>query len=390
MGRVNRLAIRLILVTALLLAAVTAAYAASARLFPWLYTEAGDLGAGDPGLNPVERLFLQTYLSSHAEELKAPAGNGNLPVAFTVNPGETAQDIAANLASAGLLKDNTLFRRYVRYHGLDSRLEAGEHLLTPQMTIPELATSLGRALAQEVALRFVEGWRMEEMADYLSRTPAADIAAADFRAIVLRQVAFDLSRFDFLTSLPSDATLEGFLFPDTYRVPLDADAAYLVAAMLENFGQRVTPAMRQGFGAGGLTLRQAITLASIVEREAVVPEERGAIASVFYNRLAQSMKLEADPTVQYALGYQEESNSWWKAPLYREDLRLDSPYNTYVTDGLPPGPIANPSLSSLQAVADPAATEYMFFVADCYATVTGAHVFSRTFEEHLANVARCN
>lgn len=378
-----------ILVAALLAVVVTGLYMARTSLLPWLAGGSDPLDEGDPGLNAWERLFLQSYLASRSEALSAPAGEGNLPVAFTVTPGETAQDIADNLASSGLLRETTLFRRYVRFHGLDSKLEAGEHLLTPQMTIPELATSLGEALAQESVVRFVEGWRWEEMADHLAASPVANIDAAEFGAIVLREKAFDTSRYDFLASLPADTTLEGFLFPDTYRLPLDAGANDLVSAMLENFGGRVTPAMRQSFGMQGLTLREAITLASIVEREAVVPEERGTIASVFYNRLANSMKLEADPTVQYALGLQEEPGIWWKSPLYLEDLRLDSPFNTYVVAGLPPGPIANPGLSSLQAVANPPETAFLFFVADCRATVPGSHLFALTFDEHLANVERC-
>jgi UPF0755 protein len=321
--------------------------------------------------------------------LARPAGDGSLPVSFSVAPGETADSIAANLAAAGLLNDTELFRNYVRYHGLDSGLEAGDFLLSPQMTIPELADALTEGVLREVDLRFLEGWRLEEMANYLATVNAARIEADEFLAITQRQIPFDLSGYDFLASLPPDATLEGFLFPDTYRVPPDADAAYLVDKMLQNFGSRVTPAMRQAYGFYGLNVREAVTLASIVEREAVVAAERPLMAGVFLNRLAQEMKLEADPTVQYALGYDADSGKWWKNPLYLDDLALDSPYNTYVSYGLPPGPIANPGLASLQAVAEPAQTEFIFFVVDCTAATPGSHVFSVTFEEHLANVQRC-
>lgn len=344
---------------------------------------------GDPGLNPAERLFLQTYLSSRTEQLEKPAGDGMTPVTFTVSPGESADQIAANLLSQGLLEDADLFVRYARYHDLDSQLQAGEFVLSPQMTIPELATALTQAFAREVELRFVEGWRLEEMVDYLAENKRAMIDAAEFQAIVQRKRDLDLARYDFLASLPAESSLEGYLFPDTYRVPLDADAAYLVDLMLENFGRRVTPAMRQAFGGHGLSLREAVTLASIVEREAVVAEERPLIAGVFYNRLAQEMKLEADPTAQYALGYQPDSGSWWKSPLTLEDLAVDSPYNTYRVVGLPPGPIANPSLSSLGAVAEPAGGDYLFFVVDCTSDQPGAHVFSKSYEEHLVNVGHC-
>ena len=343
----------------------------------------------NPALNPIERIYLQTWLSSRQEQLQQPAGDGNLPVNFTIAPGETADAIAANLSAARLLNNADLFRRYTRYHGLDAHLEAGDFTLSPQMSIPELAAALTDGRKREIELRFVEGWRLEEIAAHLTKTGPAAIDADQFLMITRRQAPFDLSTYDFLASLPPDATLEGYLFPDTYRVPPDADAAYLVDALLQNFGRRVTPAMRQAFGVHGLSLRQAVVLASIVEREAVVDGERPFIASVFFNRLNQGMRLEADPTVQYALGYQPDTSQWWKTPLYLEDLARDSPYNTYATAGLPPGPIANPGLASLQAVAEPTQTEFIFFVVDCTAVIPGSHVFSVTYEEHLANVERC-
>jgi UPF0755 protein len=248
---------------------------------------------------------------------------------------------------------------------------------------------LTNAQAREITLRFIDGWRLEEMANYLRQTQPARIDADEFQAIAQRQRPFDLSRYDFLASLPPEATLEGYLFPDTYRVPLDADAAYLVDLFLTNFGNRVTPEMRQAFGAQGLSLREAVTLASIVHREAVVATERPLIAGVFLNRLHSNTLLQADPTVQYALNYQPEEQTWWKNPLFLEDLQIDSPYNTYLYMGLPPGPIASPGLDSLQAVANPTQTDFFFFVANCDGAVPGSHAFSVTYEEHLANVQKC-
>ncbi len=338
---------------------------------------------------PLERIYLQVYLSSRSEQLTQPAGTDNLPLPFTVAPGETADAIAANLAAAELLNDTELFLNYARFYGLDSELEAGDFTLSPTMTIPEIAVALTESQLREIDLTFLEGWRLEEMAASLTQTNPAAIDANQFLMITRREIPFDLTAYDFLASLPPDETLEGYLFPDTYRVPPDADAAYLVDAMLQNFGRRVTPEMRQAFGVNGLSLREAVTLASIVEREAVVDEERPFIANVFYNRINQEMRLEADPTTQYALGYQSDTGKWWKNPLTYDDLAVDSPYNTYATDGLPPGPIANPGLASLQAVANPAQSDYLFFVVDCTAVTPGSHVFSVTYEEHLANVQRC-
>ncbi|MFW6098219.1 MAG: endolytic transglycosylase MltG, partial [Chloroflexota bacterium] len=213
-----------------------------------------------------------------------------------------------------------------------------------------------------------------------------------FLDIAQRRAPFDLSPYPFLVDmLPENASLEGFLFPDTYRLPLDADAATLVDMMLRNFGERVTPDLRQTLTANGLNLYEAVTLASIVEREAPLDDERPRVAAVFYNRLAQDMPLQADPTVQYAVGFDDASNTWWKSPLTQADLDLPSPYNTYLNRGLPPGPIANPGLSALEAVAFPLQSNELFFVADCGGQVgqEGAHLFSETYEEHLANVERC-
>ena len=378
MGCVARSVLLLLVLTACL----------SAGLLFYFQWRGGNLGGDGRSLEPRD-IYLQTYLAAHTDELAQPAGNGFTPAPFTISPGESADAIAASLAAAGLLNDTELFLNYLRYNGLDAQLEAGEYIVDPQQTIPEIAAALTESVVREETLRFVEGWRLEQMADYLTDNPTANIDANQFLAIVQRQAAFDLTPYPFLTGLPATATLEGFLFPDTYRVPLDADAVYLVDLMLRTFDRRVTAEMRQGYQTQGLTIHQAVTLAAIVEREAVVASERPIIAGVFYNRLAQGIKLEADPTVQYPLGYQPDTDSWWKSPLWLDDLALDSPYNTYVYTGLPPGPIANPSLSSLEAVAFPTQTEFIFFVADCQAAVAGSHAFSVTYEEHLANVQRC-
>jgi UPF0755 protein len=366
--------------------------AAAVLFWQWDQAQRGAaflLEGGSPHLNPVERAYLGSYLAVNGDRLAEPAGRGREPVTFNVNAGESANQIAGNLEAAGLLHDRQLFINYVRFHGLDGRLEAGTFQIDPRWSVPELAATLTRAVAQEVELRFVEGRRLEEMAEYLERVEGTAIDPAEFLAVTQRRAPFDLAPYDFLQSLPATASLEGFLFPDTYRVPPDADAAYLVDLMLSNFGRRVTPAMRQAFGVQGLTLYEAVTLAAVVEREAAVAGERPLMAGVFLNRLALGMKLEADPTVQYALGYQPESGQWWKSPLFLDDLAYDSPYNTYRYPGLPPGPIANPGLASLQAIAGPAEVDYLFFVTDCDAAIPGAHVFSRTYEEHLAHVLRC-
>ncbi|MBN1313971.1 MAG: endolytic transglycosylase MltG [Anaerolineales bacterium] len=348
------------------------------------------------GLSAAERAYLRGYLTLHAADVEKPAGSDETPRQFIVESGESASGIADRLASDGLIADATLFRYYLRYYDLDSGLEAGEFTLQQSMTIPEIAQTLSHAVANEIEIRSTEGWRYEQIGDYLFMHTEFGIDPNEFLLMARntpQSVASGLSNgvdpLDFLYELPDEASLEGYLFPDTYRLPADATAADLVNTMLYTFDRRVTPEIRQAFAEQGLTLHGAITLASIIEREAQLADERPIMASVFLNRLVQGMKLDADPTVQYALGYQQEAEDWWKRPLYLEDLEIDSPYNTYRFEGLPPGPIASPGLASIEAVAYPAQTNFLYFVVDCTSETPGAHVFSETFEEHQANVAQC-
>ncbi len=193
--------------------------------------------------------------------------------------------------------------------------------------------------------------------------------------------------YDFPQNEPPGAGLEGYLFPDTYEFPAQNKPEDVVNLMLKDFGQRLTPDLRQAIAGQGLTIHQAVTLASIVEREAQVPAEQPIIASVFENRMKIGMPLQADPTVQFALSQDPKSVAQfglWKGDLTYDDLAVDSPYNTYAHTGLPPGPIANPGLGALQAVAHPAQTNYLYFVAKG----DGSHAFAATYDEQLANIAK--
>ncbi|MGB9879862.1 MAG: endolytic transglycosylase MltG, partial [Anaerolineae bacterium] len=244
-------------------------------------------------------------------------------------------------------------------------------------SMPEVIGQLqhGRLRAKRVTIR--EGLRAEEIAHLLATEGLVD------QEEFIRLVRDDTFHYDFLRDRPETApkTLEGFLFPDTYEFPVNITATALIDTMLQNFDRRVTIEMRKQALDQGLTLFQVLTLASIVEREAVVPEERPIIASVYLNRLRRGIYLEADPTVQYAKGYDPQTGSWWPH-LSLEELRaVDSPFNTFIHPGLPPGPICNPGLASIEAVLNPANTKYLFF----HAKGDGTHAFAETFEEHLEN-----
>lgn len=347
---------------------------------------------GAEHLGSAERLVLQSYLSLNANRLSEAVGQGaDVPVEFTVEVGQNANQIAIDLAQGGvLLPDNeSLFLNYLRFFGLDSQLEAGTFYLSPALTVPELATVLTESSINSVTLRFLEGWRVEQMMLYIDTVQPANINSAELLGIVRRTTPFDTTPYAFLSALEPTQSLEGFLFPDSYQLPLDATATDLVSLMLDNFDQKVDPSLRQAYGTRGLTVPQAVNLAAIVEREAILAEEQPIIAGVFLNRLGQGIKLDADPTVQYVVGYWAEGDSWWKSPLSADDLQIVSPYNTYQQAGLPPAPIANPGLGALQAVADPDITDYIYFVGGCANIPPNSHVFSVTYEEHLANVGNC-
>jgi UPF0755 protein len=227
----------------------------------------------------------------------------------------------------------------------------------------------------EVTFTVLPGWRMEEIAASLPTsglefTPKAFLAAA----------SAPVNAPDFL---PAGASAEGFLSPGQYVLPRTTSAEQLVFTLLQGFSSELTADLQNGFASHGLTIYQAVTLASIIQREAVAPGEMPMLASVFYNRLAAGMPLQTDPTVQYALGYNAAQRTWWTNPLSAEDLQFDSPYNTYVYSGLPPSPISNPGLSALQAVASPAQSNYYFFQARCDGS--GLHNFAETFEQHQQN-----
>ena len=348
------------------------------------FGSAGAVTIGLCGLSSPDRWAIGLYLDAKATELGQPAGSDNTPVTFVIEPGEAVADVAARLEESGLASDAELFRRYVQHHGLDAGIEAGEFTLRQTMTIPEIGQILQQGQRPEQVVTVLEGLRLEQIAGAVAAQTS--INEQDFLTLVTtgwRELGLDPA-FDFLTDVPPTSTLEGFLFPETYRLPEDATAVDLLRRMLGTFATRVPPDMRAAAASRGLNTYELISLASIVEREAVLDEERPVIAGVFYNRLDTGWLLESCPTVQYGLGTQDD---WWPS-LTLDQLEIESPSNTYQNPGLPPGPICSPGLASIQATAYPAETEYYFFLADC-TKGDSSHLFSVTAEEHMANFEMC-
>ena len=355
---------------------------------------------------------LRAYLEANRAALDIPASDDDRSIEFRIEPGTLARDIADQLFTAGLISDSKLFEAYVRAMGMDQELKAGTFFLRANMTPVEIAELLSSDLAAGIRVTIREGWRLEQVADFLEARGTVSGEAyrrialgPDFGALedaILAQTGSgrrDSSqnccpqvhqRWPFLASLPPGSSLEGYLFPATYILPAEGpDAAGLILRQLDAFGERMAPLHARAVDGGspGLTLHAALILASIVEREAVVDLERAAIAGVLVNRLNAGILLEVDATVQYAMGYQADSGQWWKTPVFLEEYQgVDSPYNTYLNGGLPPGPIASPGEDAFRAALNPERHEFYFYVAT--PDGSGAHAFATTFAEHAENVRR--
>jgi UPF0755 protein len=324
---------------------------------------------------------------NYALDMARPAEAGEV-VMFSVGADETSTQVADRLVAEGLIRWSILFDGQMRLAGRG--VEPGEYPLRRGMSADQIIDRItGEVVAEEVqpsdnaaaAVESVdftvpEGWRINEMADLYAELGGEGGAEAFIAAVN----AIDRSQYDFLANLPPEASLEGYLFPETYQLRLN-DPNLLIVTMLQTFGDRYTPEMRARTDQMGLTINQVLTFASLVEKEAQLPAERPIIADIYISRLEEGWRLEADPTVQYAIGFRD--GRWWPE-LTGDDLFLDSPYNTYQVDGLPPGPIANPGYASIMAVLEPAETDFMFFVAK--QDDTGEHAFAVTKEEQDANV----
>lgn len=315
------------------------------------------------------------------------------PVVIQISEEDDTGTIADKLNDADLVRYGFYFETRMRFS--DVQLQPGVYTLREGMSVPEIidtittdAIATGDEGGEEVAasdaqvleVTLIEGQRAEEFGAAIEDAGYPNGQQVFMDALDSSAVR---NRWDFLANVPSDASINGFLFPDTYTFSTDYTGTDLVNMMLENFDARVSEQTREQFADQGLSIYDAVTIASIVEREAAVAEERQTIAAVYLNRLDEGMVLNADPTVQYAVG---EPGNWWPAPLTNEQLAVDSPYNTYIYEGLPPGPISNPGLAAIQAVGQPADVSYLYFFA--LQDGSGEHVFANTYEEHQQNVCQ--
>ena len=278
---------------------------------------------------------------------------------FVISKGEDIRSLANRLKAEGLIKNQIAFFLYVKFAHLDQSIQAGDFRLSPVLDMYATAQALTHG-SLDVWITLLEGWRVEEIALKLAQELA--IPEAEFLKVAR----------------------EGYMFPDTYLLPRDATASGVVAVFEKNFADRVTAEIRQSIEDQDLTFAEGVILASIVEREGQTESDRPVIAGILLNRIHLGMPLQADATLQYALGYQPAEKSWWKKTLYNEDKEVNSPFNTYAHVGLPPAPISNPGLAALTAVASPTETDYLYYLHDG----DGVAHYAATLDEHNTNVSR--
>lgn len=336
--------------------------------------------AGDEILTYARMTALRVRLSLREDDLNASVSADTSPIRFEISSGESPFLIAERLQATNLITDSQLFFDYIRAEALDSQLEAGTYFLNQSLSIREVALRLTDSRFSHVPFRMLAGWRIEQVAEAIDANSMFNFTGNDFLAVTRGGAAIDPT-FAQRVGLPSGASLEGFLLPGDYQLPPEATPIMLRDTLTEAFLNAVSGELETEANAQGWSLLEVVTLASIVQREAFHVDEQPRIAGVYRNRLNILMKLEADPTVQYPLD--NSRGQWWPNITQADYQGVISEYNTYIINGLPPGPIASPGLDAIRAVLYPTASDFLYFRADC--REDGYHEYARTYAEHLQN-----
>ncbi|MDR6723552.1 UPF0755 protein [Paenibacillus amylolyticus] len=320
---------------------------------------------------------------AYAWNMMRPLEASTEPIVFEIKSGTGTSKIAEQLQQEGLIRSGLAFKGYLKWKKQGSNFMAGTYSMNPGVSYEEIVNKLnsGEVVPEEmVKFTIPEGYTVLQMADKLSEEGIVD--RDEFIKLANDPSAFDV---DIIKDIPVDEelryVLEGYLFPETYELKKDSSTHDVMQRMLEEFQTKVNsiPNLETELQEKKLSLHELLTIASLVEREVVVDAERPLVAGVIYNRIQQDMKLEIDATVQYLLDKP-------KARLLFKDLKVESPYNMYLNKGLPPGPIASPSLPSIQAALQPEASEYLFYVTK--KDGSSGHLFAKTYKEHQQNIAK--
>ncbi|MFA7308670.1 MAG: endolytic transglycosylase MltG [Patescibacteria group bacterium] len=322
-------------------------------------------------LGVVVFIFSKINAAGLEKAANQPATTESKPIHFSINPGENLKEIALDLKEKGAIADSSVFINYAKKTGTDTRIKPGEYTVDSSLSPKEILARFVAGDRKEAWITIPEGWRIDQIADYLDSEGL--VTKEDFVSTAL--VKNFSGDFAFLSTLPGNTSLEGYLFPDTYKVFAETDSKDIITRMLTNFQDKVSKDIMRQANAQGLTLHQFLTLASIVEKESAHNDDVAKISSVYHNRLNQGMNFQSDATITYITRRPDPR------PLEAE-TKIDSPYNTYLYPGLPPGPVGNPGLSAIDATLHPADTPYLFFVSR-----DNRAYFATTYDEHLVNIA---
>ncbi|MBT4277308.1 endolytic transglycosylase MltG [Candidatus Falkowbacteria bacterium] len=303
--------------------------------------------------------------------ISKPCGEGSK--SLLIKPGLGVNEISIKLNEAGVVCDKLSFETYLWLFKNEGKIKAGEYFFSKPINIKELTKVLikGQKSGEEVEIKLIEGWNAVEMAEYLEKE---NIAEKKFFLEAVEDVKSFKEDFQFLSSIPSDKNLEGFLFPDTYRIYNNSEVEDIIRKMLKNFDKKLTQELRDEIQKQEKDLYEILTMASVIQKEVRSTKDMKVVSGIFWDRIKYGQPLESCATIGYILGESKIRYSF-------EDTKIDSPYNTYTNKGLPPGPIANPGLQAIEAAVYPEFTDYVYFLSK----PNGETVFSITYEEHLSN-----
>ena len=319
----------------------------------------------------VIALFSLSYFYVE-KKLTGRASNSDVEQSFSIKEGEGVNPIASRLDRNGLISHRYWFEIYIWSKNKESNIVVGTYNLSPNMTIPEIVDVItsGKGKKEDQTVTVIEGWDNNQIGEYLAGKGISSKEEFLNEGALTEQYR---PYFAFLQGLPKDRTLEGYLFPDTYNVIQGkTTAGQLISKMLSNFDKKLTDSLKEDIKKSKHSLDDIVIMASIIEREVPKEMDRKIVSGIFWKRIKQKQSLDSCATISYILGVNKKQYSY-------EDTRIDSPYNTYINRGLPPGPIGNPGISAIMAALYPQESDYYYFLSD---PKTGETIFSRTLDEH--------